>query len=1196
LDSRTIPAGATGRNPPPGRGPNRFLSGWIVGGVGMSDLHARPEPAFEPPSGLSADTPASGSERSGGGAATGSSSDSRQGGAAHSRRGDSAEPGSEPLIDETTTTWPHDERRPGETPPAALLPADAIPGFELMAEIHRGGQGVVYQAVQKSTRRLAAIKVMKEGPFAGPQDRARFEREVQVLGQLNHPSIVAVRDSGSIAGNFYFVMDYIPGQPLGQWEPGATRSVDDVLRMFVKICDAVNAAHLRGVIHRDLKPSNIRIDPDGTPHILDFGLAKLQLGEASDETRQTMTMTGQFIGSLPWASPEQAEGAPDKIDLRTDVYALGVILYQMLTAKFPYAVSGAMRDVLNNILHAEPTPPRLLRRQMNDEVETIVLKCLAKERERRYQTAGELARDIRHYLSNEPIEAKRDSAWYVLRKTLRRHKFTVGVAAGFLGVVTTALIGLSLLYRQKALLVDELDARRLQAEQAEKEAVAAREQEARLRREAELQSAVAEEARNQAWNEKARADEKAEQLRHGLYFNQIRFANDAYEDDNLARMSSLLDAAPADLRGWEWQRLRWLANQRVRVLGEHGARVAAVGFHPDGKLLASASWDRTVKLWNLETGSLAGTIDAHRAPVNCLAFSPDGTLLATAGGLTTPPGALEFRSERERPYFIRIWDLATSRQVAVLRGHREVVNSLQFSVDGRRLVSAAGAPAGAMLDTGRDFSIRVWDVTTGEQKARITGFTQPVLAAVFTPDGQRVIARGRSGELALFDAASGEQVGSAGDITIDLGYVNLDPGGTRLVTGRVGLPALHIWDAGWAGKPLDLDMPARAASAPTFSPDGQLLACGTMEGSIAVWDLRTSQAPRILRRHNNPVWTVAFSPDGRQIATGSGPRLPLATPADDNKVRLWSLAAPREDFALEGFRAAAKSIAVSADGSRVAADRDDAAIAIWETPPLHPAVVVPGPARGVRMLALSPDGTQLAAAGLDQSLRLWNVADGQERWSQPGRDPATAICFSGDGTRLAVGGWMGRIRILDAATGGELGALRAAGGLISSVAFSVDAARLLVTSHDGGVRVYAVDSGKLLANLRDGARQFPIAALAPDGRSVAIAYGESPMSRLTGETPDTSIRLWRLDAAAPDLTLPGHDGAVTWVGWTPDGTRVISASNDRSLKVWDAMTGTELLELRGHADEIRAATIDPAGRRIVSVSGDGVLRIWDAGD
>ncbi|MEM9374056.1 MAG: protein kinase, partial [Planctomycetota bacterium] len=356
-------------------------------------------------------------------------------------------------------------------PRAKALPgADTFPGYEIKREIHRGGQGVVYLANQLATKRRVAIKVMHGGSTLGTTGRARFDREVQLLGQLNHPNVVNLHDSGVTSdGSLFCVMDYISGKALdevlrerrrerqGREESGRSRSrvseindVESTLRFFAKVCDGVNAAHLKGVVHRDIKPANVRVDQSGEPVLVDFGLAKVTAGVESDsDPSSPMTMTGQFIGSLPWASPEQATGSGDAIDLRTDVYSLGVMLYQMLTGgKFPYSVIGNMRDVLDNIQRAEPARPSTIRRQINDEVETIVLKALAKDRERRYQSAGELGRDIRHYLAGEPIQAKRDSGWYLIRKTMARHKAVAGFALAASIIITGSAVGMTAMWNQ----------------------------------------------------------------------------------------------------------------------------------------------------------------------------------------------------------------------------------------------------------------------------------------------------------------------------------------------------------------------------------------------------------------------------------------------------------------------------------------------------------------------------------------------------------------------------------------------------------------------------------------------------------------------------------------------------------------------------------------------------------------------------
>lgn len=321
-------------------------------------------------------------------------------------------------------------------------PGGQIPGYRILRELHRGGQGVVYLAVQEGTRREVAIKVMLHGGFAGPHDKVRFEREIQVLAQLNNPNIVAIHDSGQAGEHVFYVMDYVAGPTLDDFVDSTRPGVRETLELFVVVCHAVNAAHLRGVIHRDLKPSNIRVTPSGSPQILDFGLAKVDgVAEAGQTLPTQMTKTGQFIGSLPWASPEQARGESAKIDVRTDVYALGVILYQLLCGRFPYNVDGPMGEVLDNIITRDPDRPRSVTKAVDAEVEAIVLKALEKHRERRYQSAGELARDIERYLAGEAIEARRWNKRYVVAKFLKRNRAAaIGAGLTFLVVPVGAVV------------------------------------------------------------------------------------------------------------------------------------------------------------------------------------------------------------------------------------------------------------------------------------------------------------------------------------------------------------------------------------------------------------------------------------------------------------------------------------------------------------------------------------------------------------------------------------------------------------------------------------------------------------------------------------------------------------------------------------------------------------------------------------
>jgi len=349
--------------------------------------------------------------------------------------------------------------------PSALLPDEVdssvpsgyMPDYEIQSELHRGGQGVVYEAIQLSTRRKVAVKVILEGPFAGQHSRWRFEREVRLAAALRHPHIVTIHDSGIAHGRYFFALDYVDGQPLDAYARLAKPSIRQLVELVCQVCDAIAYAHRHGVIHRDLKPTNILVDEEGKPYVVDFGLAKA-IGEDSHESRPDLvTMPGGVMGTLAYMSPEQTQGDPDQVDARTDLYSLGVMLYELLTGSAPYKTNCDMAEALNNIRQTDPPRPSKISRALNSELDAIILRAMAKEPDRRYGSVSELQADLEAWLDGKPVAAKSDSSLYMLRKLALKHYFHTSVIA----TLIVALIGFGAIstgfYRKEQDAVRELD-------------------------------------------------------------------------------------------------------------------------------------------------------------------------------------------------------------------------------------------------------------------------------------------------------------------------------------------------------------------------------------------------------------------------------------------------------------------------------------------------------------------------------------------------------------------------------------------------------------------------------------------------------------------------------------------------------------------------------------------------------------------
>ncbi|MFP8879426.1 MAG: serine/threonine-protein kinase, partial [Myxococcota bacterium] len=341
---------------------------------------------------------------------------------------------------------------------APISEQQAPDGYEIIRELDRGSQGVVYLARQVRTKRRVALKMILQAAFSTERQRQRFEREVELVASMKHPNIVTVFDSGAAPdGRLFTAMEYIDGLPMNLYreqdgsELGRELTREERIRLFLKVCDAVTSAHRRGIIHRDLKPLNILVDKDAEPHVLDFGLAKVVGPEAMTKSAMAATAAGEFMGTFAYASPEQVSGDPDLVDTGTDVYALGVVLFELLLDHRPYELGGNVHEMIKGIMEVQPVRPSSIDHGIDRDLETIMLMALAKDPARRFQSVKDFSDDLEHWLAGEPILARRDDAWYVLRKFVVRHRFPVAFAAGVVLLLVAFAITMSILFTQVTL-------------------------------------------------------------------------------------------------------------------------------------------------------------------------------------------------------------------------------------------------------------------------------------------------------------------------------------------------------------------------------------------------------------------------------------------------------------------------------------------------------------------------------------------------------------------------------------------------------------------------------------------------------------------------------------------------------------------------------------------------------------------------
>jgi WD40 repeat protein/Flp pilus assembly protein TadD len=1034
--------------------------------------------------------------------------------------------------------------------------------YELLGEIAHGAMGVVYRARQRSLSRVVALKMILAGEFASPDEVQRFRTEAESAAALDHPNIVPIYEVGEHDGHHFFSMKLMEGGSLARArEPGSRVGPKEAARLVAAAARAVHHAHQRGILHRDIKPANILLDTDGQPHVTDFGLAK-RIAEGV-----SLTQSGAIVGTAAFMPPEQARGQVRGLTTAADVYGLGAVLYELLAGRPPFHAATVF-DTLAQVLHDDPVPPSRLVAAVPRDLETICLKCLQKEPARRYESALALAEDLERWGRGEPILARPSGRVEQLTKWARRKPAVAALLMALALVLAGGFTGMLLL-----LLLAEN--RRVQAEA---NFSAAEQRSEDLLRQTNLTAA------------------ENDRFRHTLYATHTQLAYREWLDAHIGRVEDLLygegcrpaQQGQADLRGWEWYYLRGLCHKDVRTVEadygysahcvafspdgrsfavagpqrvhvwdtgdgrlirvlavHHTGQVRGVAYSPDGRWLASGTWedhmDGTIKVWDAASGNEMATL-RHGSAVDAIAVSPDGRLLASTGADGTvklwDPGSPKqpirtltgLANSPDGPYvatasaafspdgryvasassakIVRLWSVSSGQQVRQFIGHTDTVSSVAFSPDGKLLATA-----------GLDNAVRLWDADSGRPVRTFTGHIYKVWCVAFSPDG-RWLASACEKIVKVWDATGGQEVCALRGHKDRIHHVAFSPDGRWLAS--AGLErGVKLWDM--ASGPQENRTFAKGHTMPivrvVFSPDGRRVASAGRDRTLRLWDPATGREVGPPMIHPDEVSGVAFTPDGRQVVSS----------CYDGKLRLWDVGAARLLHTLQGHCAPVRCLALSPDGKTLASagnNQNGPTVELWDLASGNEISTLAGHMGGVLAVTFSPDGRHLVSKGVeDAALKLWDVVAGKEVHTFEAGTPAVA--FSPDGRQLASGGHafdVHEIKLWDVASGQEVRTLSGHSGAVNALAFS-PGGRLASTGTDQTIKLWDTTSGHEVLTLKTGAGNYTV-AFSSDGRWLASAGSGDSVVKLWDGPRDDELLPDRALACSPAQRLAWHTQQV----------------------------------------------------------------------
>jgi WD40 repeat protein/serine/threonine protein kinase len=1031
----------------------------------------------------------------------------------------------------------------------------SIGKYRILGVLGEGGMGVVFVAEQDRPRRTVALKVIRGGLGHSTIAR-RFEHEAELLGRLQHPGIAQIYEAGiaetAHGPQAYLAMELIRGRALTDYANAQELTTGERLELVARVCDAVHHAHQRGVIHRDLKPGNILVEEQaglqpttvsqpgsahtrtshgarsshgyasqpshttysthgsssssggrvGQPKILDFGVARAMNADLAITTFQTSV--GQLIGTLPYMSPEQIVADPAEIDTRSDIYALGVIAYQLLTGKLPHDLgSRSIPEAARMIRDARPASLSSINKSLRGEVETIVSKAMEKDKDRRYQSAADLAEDIRRHLRREPILARQDSALYVLRSQLRRYRHLVAI--GIAGVIALAVFAA---YAGWSARTERL-----------------------LRNAAASEAARATAEAGRATAEASRADAEAGKLREALYFNRIGFAQASYLSLDIDRMKRSLAACEPEARGWEWRYLSRLSERSTRTVKatDSGWGYFTLGLPASGApLVLSYSVTGPPRLWDWEKGEVlrtwadwglvtaflspdaryvavtsgdSGTLvirdpltgeivrsvpDVSKTGLGAVSFSRDGSRMAvnTAEGAIAivgadgrviatsavlGPGQMGFPSFDHSGARVAVGmnngkaflvDASTGEVIRGFTGHTAVPRSVDFSPDDKRLVSAS-----------MDKTVRVWDVETGALLSTLRHHNNKVFAACWLSDGRTIASTGTEPSIVLTDAETGEHRGALCGHALTVQELFLWPGTNRLMSlDREGF--VKAWDEPQKSETPSIDAGGSVTGLAVHPRDGRVAIVST-GGKVLVMNAEeTGVAASVPLRER--LWSVDWRPNaGTLVAGGDSGTIYRVDPGTGS-------------FERGGAKVDSNVLHVrfSASGDALATVSRDFVVRIMD--PMADRVLASWKPDGVNAGSVewSPDGAGVLVGHSDGSVGLYDREGKLLKRADLKGVYVQNIVRSPDGVLYAVSCEDNAVHLIRTSDLSEVRVLRGHMGGIFDAAFSPDSSRVVSGSFDNMAKVWDVKSGEELVTLRGHTLVLSTARFSLDGNLI----------------------------------------------------------------------------------------------------------------